>query len=333
MQFLSDNAAAVHPAVWRALQAADAADAPYDGDRWSARLDEAFTALFDQPCAALWVATGTAANCLALGALVPPHGAVLCHREAHIETDEGGAPGFYLHGAKLLLAEGEGALLTPAAVEAVLGTIRGDVHQVQPQAISITQASEYGRVYRPDDVAALGALARGRGLALHMDGARFANAVAHLGCTPAAASAAGGVDVLSFGFVKNGAMGAEAVVFFDPELAAVTRYRRKRAGHLQSKGRFLAAQILAMLEHDLWLDNARAANAAAAELAAACADRLLHPVEANELFLRCTAAERGALRAQGFAFYDWGAEAARLVTAWNSDPAHVAALARALAAL
>lgn len=333
MQFLSDNAAAVHPAVWRALQAADAADAPYDGDRWSARLDEAFTALFDQPCAALWVATGTAANCLALGALVPPHGAVLCHREAHIETDEGGAPGFYLHGAKLLLAEGEGALLTPAAVEAVLGTIRGDVHQVQPQAISITQASEYGRVYPPDDVAALGALARGRGLALHMDGARFANAVAHLGCTPAAASAAGGVDVLSFGFVKNGAMGAEAVVFFDPELAAVTRYRRKRAGHLQSKGRFLAAQILAMLEHDLWLDNARAANAAAAELAAACADRLLHPVEANELFLRCTAAERGALRAQGFAFYDWGAEAARLVTAWNSDPAHVAALARALAAL
>lgn len=333
MQFLSDNAAAVHPAVWRALQAADAADAPYDGDRWSARLDEAFTALFGQPCAALWVATGTAANCLALGALVPPHGAVLCHREAHIETDEGGAPGFYLHGAKLLLAEGEGALLTPAAVEAVLGTIRGDVHQVQPQAISITQASEYGRVYPPDDVAALGALARGRGLALHMDGARFANAVAHLGCTPAAASSAGGVDVLSFGFVKNGAMGAEAVVFFDPELAAVTRYRRKRAGHLQSKGRFLAAQILAMLEHDLWLDNARAANAAAAELAAACTDRLLHPVEANELFLRCTAAERGALRAQGFAFYDWGAEAARLVTAWNSDPAHVAALARALAAL
>ncbi len=333
MQFLSDNAAAVHPAVWRALQAADAADAPYDGDRWSARLDEAFTALFGQPCAALWVATGTAANCLALGALVPPHGAVLCHREAHIETDEGGAPGFYLHGAKLLLAEGEGALLTPAAVEAVLGTIRGDVHQVQPQAISITQASEYGRVYPPDDVAALGALARGRGLALHMDGARFANAVAHLGCTPAAASSAGGVDVLSFGFVKNGAMGAEAVVFFDPELAAVTRYRRKRAGHLQSKGRFLAAQILAMLEHDLWLDNARAANAAAAELAAACTDRLLHPVEANELFLRCTAAERAALRAQGFAFYDWGAEAARLVTAWNSDPAHVAALARALAAL
>ncbi|MBC2651803.1 threonine aldolase family protein [Novosphingobium aerophilum] len=333
MQFLSDNAAAVHPAVWQALRDADAPDAPYDGDRWSARLDEAFSALFGQSCTALWVATGTAANCLALGAMVPPHGAVICHREAHIETDEGGAPGFYLHGAKLLLAEGEGALLTPASVEAVLAGIRPDVHQVQPQAISITQASEYGRVYRPAAVAALGALARERGLRLHMDGARFANAVAHLGCTPAAASCAGGVAALSFGFVKNGGMGAEAVVFFDPELAAVTRYRRKRAGHLQSKGRFLAAQILAMLERDLWLDNARAANAAAAELATACGDRLLHPVEANELFLRCTAAERAALRAQGFGFYDWGPDAARLVTAWNSDPAHVTALARALAAL
>ncbi|MBC2662236.1 low specificity L-threonine aldolase [Novosphingobium flavum] len=333
MQFLSDNAAAVHPAVWQALRDADAPDAPYDGDRWSARLDEAFSALFGQSCTALWVATGTAANCLALGAMVPPHGAVICHREAHIETDEGGAPGFYLHGAKLLLAEGEGALLTPASVEAVLAGIRPDVHQVQPQAISITQASEYGRVHRPAAVAALGALARERGLRLHMDGARFANAVAHLGCTPAAASCAGGVAALSFGFVKNGGMGAEAVVFFDPELAAVTRYRRKRAGHLQSKGRFLAAQILAMLERDLWLDNARAANAAAAELATACTDRLLHPVEANELFLRCTAVERAALRAQGFGFYDWGPDAARLVTAWNSDPAHVTALARALAAL
>ncbi|MBC2670295.1 threonine aldolase family protein [Novosphingobium piscinae] len=333
MQFLSDNAAAVHPAVWRALQDADAPDAPYDGDRWSARLDAAFADLFGQPCTALWVATGTAANCLALAAMVPPHGAVVCHREAHIETDEGGAPGFYLHGAKLLLAEGDGALLTPASVEAVLAGIRPDVHQVQPQALSITQASEYGRAYRPAEVAALGALARGRGLRLHMDGARFANAVAHLGCSPAAASCAGGVDALSFGFVKNGGMGAEAVVFFDPALAAASHQRRKRAGHLQSKGRFLAAQILALLERDLWLDNARAANAAAAELAAACPDRLLHPVEANEVFVRCTAAERAALRAQGFGFYDWGEDAARLVTAWNSPAAAVGALSRALAAL
>ena len=315
------------------MQAADGPDAPYDGDAWSARLDAAFGALFGQPCAALWVATGTAANCLALGALVPPHGAVVCHREAHIETDEGGAPGFYLHGAKLLLADGAGAKLTAEAVCAVLDPIRRDVHQVQPHAISITQSTEYGRVYAPAEVAALGSLARERGLALHMDGARFANAVAHLGCTPAAASCAGGVDVLSFGFVKNGGMSAEAVVFFAPALADVARLRRKRAGHLQSKGRFLAAQVLALLERDVWLDNARAANAAAAELAAACPQRLLHPVEANELFVRCSATERAALRGQGFAFYDWGEDAARLVTAWNSDAAHVGALARALAAL
>ena len=333
MQFLSDNAAAVHPAVWRALQAADQPDAPYDGDRWSARLDEAFAVLFGQPCAVLWVATGTAANCLALGAMVPPHGGVVCHREAHIEADEGGAPGFFLHGAKLLLAGGEGAMLTPETVRAVIDPIRPDVHRVQPHAISITQASEYGRAYRPAEVAAIGDLARERGLFLHMDGARFANAVAHLGCTPAAASCAGGVDALSFGFVKNGGMGAEAVVFFAPDLAEVTRYRRKRAGHLQSKGRFLAAQLLAMVEDDLWLANARAANAAAAELAAACRDRLVQPVEANEVFLRCTAAERAELRARGFAFYDWGEDAARLVTAWNSDPAHVTALARAVASL
>ena len=333
MQFLSDNAASVHPAVWQALQDADAPDAPYDGDRWSARLDEAFSALFGQPCTALWVATGTAANCLALGAMVPPHGAVVCHREAHIETDEGGAPGFYLHGAKLLLAEGDGALLTPASVAAVLDAIRPGVHQVHPQALSITQASEYGRAYRPGQIEALGTLARERGLRLHMDGARFANAVAHLGCSPAASSCAGGVAALSFGFVKNGGMNAEAVVFFDPELADLTRYRRKRAGHLQSKGRFLAAQVLALLEADRWLDNARAANAAAAELARACPDRLLHPVEANELFLRCTKGERAALRGQGFGFYDWGLDAARIVTAWNSEPRHVAMLARALTAL
>jgi len=333
MQFLSDNAAAVHPKVWQAMQAADAADAPYDGDAWSARLDEAFSALFERDCAALWVATGTAANCLALAAMVQPHGAVVCHREAHIEADECGAPGFYLHGAKLLLAEGDGAKLAPQAIAAVLDGIRADFHQAQAHAVSITQASEYGLAYRPAEVAAIGALARARGLKLHMDGARFANAVAFLGCSPAEASCAGGVDALSFGCVKNGGLGAEAILFFDPALADVARWRRKRAGHLQSKGRFLAAQLLAMLEGGLWLDNARAANAAAREIADAAAGRLLHAVEANELFVRLDADERAALRAQGFGFYDWGADAARFVTAWDSDPAAVSALARAVAAL
>lgn len=331
MQFLSDNAAAVHPRVWEALRGADSTDAPYDNDRLSRQLDEAFSSLFGRDCTAMWVATGTAANCLALAAMVPPEGGVICHRDAHIEVDECGAPGFFLHGAKLMLADGDGAKLTPDSIAAVIDPIRDDVHQVQPRAISITQASEYGRVYRPDELAAIAAVARARGLRLHIDGARFANAVAHLDCVPYAACA--GADAISFGFVKNGGLNAEAIVFFDRALAAATPYRRKRAGHLQSKGRFMAAQLLAMIEDGLWLDNARAANAAAAEAGAAAGTRLLHPVEANEVFLRLAAAERAALRAQGFDFYDWGSGGARIVTAWDSRPDHVAALARAIAAL
>ena len=333
MQFLSDNQAAVHPRVWDAMRAADEADAPYDGDALSQSLDAAFSELFGRPCTAMWAATGTAANCLALGTMVQPHGGVICHRDAHIEMDEGGAPGFYLHGAKLMLADGEGAKLTPETIAAVIDPLRDDVHQVQPHAISITQASEFGRVYRAAEIAAIGGLARARGLRLHMDGARFANAVAFLNCSAAEASCDGGVDALSFGCIKNGAMSAEAVVFFDQELAASAFYRRKRAGHLQSKGRFLAAQLLAILEDDLWLENARHANAAAQEIAASAAQRLMHPVEANEIFLRCTLAEREALRAQGFGFYDWGDDAARFVTAWNSDEAAVGQLSKAIAGL
>lgn len=330
-QFLSDNAASVHPAVWDAMRAADEADAPYDGDALSQRMDAAFSELFRRDCAALWVATGTAANCLALGTMVQPHGGVVCHREAHIEMDEGGAPGFYLHGAKLMLAEGEGAKLTPDTIRAVIDSVRDGVHQVHPHAISITQASEYGRAYRPAEITAIADLAKERGLPLHMDGARFANAAAFLGCS--AADAAGPVDALSFGCVKNGGMTAEAIVFFDMELADVARFRRKRAGHLQSKGRYLAAQVLAMVEGDLWLANASAANAAAQEIAGAAGDRLMHPVEANELFVRCTAQEREALRVRGFGFYDWGSDAARFVTAWNTAPEDALELAKAVASL
>ena len=331
MKFLSDNAAAVHPKVWEAMRAADEVQSPYDGDALSQELDGRFTDLFGRECAALWVATGTAANCLALATLCQPHGGVVCHREAHIEVDEAGAPGFYLHGAKLMLAEGQGAKLTPETVRAVIDPIRDDVHQVQPHAISITQASEYGCSYRPEELAAICELASERELGMHMDGARFANAVAFLGCTPA--EAVGAADTLSFGFIKNGAMSAEAIIFFDPQAAALARYRRKRAGHLQSKGRFLAAQILAMLKDDLWLENARAANAAAAEIASGAEDRLLHPVEANEVFLRCMPDEQEALRAQGFDFYDWGNNSARFVASWNSRQEDAAALGKAIANL
>lgn len=333
--FLSDNTAPVHPKVWEAMRAADAADSPYDCDALSHELDARFSDLFGRECAALWAITGTAANCLALATLVQPHGGVVCHEEAHIEVDEGGAPGFFLHGAKLMLCGGDGAKLTPAGIAALIDPIRDDVHQVQPHAIAITQASEYGRSYTLAELAALGDFAKARGLGLHMDGARFANAAAFLGgsAAQAARTACGSVDTLAFGFIKNGAMGAEAVVLFDPEQAALVRYRRKRAGHLQSKGRYLAAQLLAMLDGDVWLANARHANAAAQEVAAGCGERLMHPVEANELFVALTEGERAALRAQDFAFYDWGADAARFVTAWNTQAVHAQALSKAIAAL
>ncbi|WEK45575.1 MAG: beta-eliminating lyase-related protein [Candidatus Andeanibacterium colombiense] len=331
MQFLSDNAARVHPKVWAAMQAADAPDKPYDNDALSQRLDAVFSELFGREVAALWVSSGTAANSLALTTIVEPHGGVICHREAHIEMDECGAPGFYTHGAKLLLAEGAGAKLNPGAVEAVLNGITRGVHQVPAQAVSITQASEYGLVYRPDEVEAIGTLAKSRGLGLHMDGARFANAVASLGCSPA--EAAGPADVLSFGCTKNGGMDADAIVLFDPAKADLVRWRRKRGGHLQSKGRFLAAQVLGLIEGGLWLENARAANAAAAEIAGGAGARLLHPVEANEIFLKLDAAERGALRGQGFQFYDWDDAAARMVTAWDTPQDHAIALGKAIAAL
>jgi threonine aldolase len=334
MRFFSDNAAAACPEVMAALAEANRLETAYDGDRWSARLDAAFSDLFGTEVAALWIATGTAANALALAALCPPHGSILCHREAHIQNDECGAPEFYTHGAKLMLAEGVGAKLDPGGVTALLDSIRDDVHQAQPAALSITNATEYGLVYTPDEVAALGDLCRARGLGFHMDGARFANAIVRTGASPAELSWKGGVDALSFGFTKNGGMSAEALIFFKPELKAATLYRRKRAGHLLSKGRFLAAQILAMLEGDVWLRNASAANDAATRLAqAAGGERLILPVEANEMFVRVTPAEAASLRAQGFDFYDWGPGEARLVTSWDSDAQAVDALASAIASL
>lgn len=334
--FLSDNAAPVHPQVWDAMHRADSADSPYDGDALSGELDARLSQLFGRECAALWVATGTAANCLALATMCAPHGGVVCHREAHIEADEGGAPGFFLHGAKLMLAGGEAAKLTPESIEALTGSIRDDVHQVQPHAAAITQASEYGCVYNPEELARLSRYCAAHRLGLHMDGARFANAAAFLGgsAQEAARAASGAVDSLAFGFIKNGAMSAEAVILFDPEKAGEVRYRRKRAGHLQCKGRYLAAQVLAMLEGDLWLANARHANGAAQEIAAGCGeDRLMHQVEANELFVRLDEAERASLRVQGFQFYDWGANAARFVAAWDTRQEDAIALGKAIAAL
>lgn len=333
MRFFSDNAAPVHPKAMEAIAAANRVDTAYDGDDWSRRLDGAFSDLFGTEVRAFWVTTGTAANCLALAALCPPYRGILCHKDAHIEVDEAGAPGFFSGGAKLVLLDGPGAKLNPETVEAACARIRDDVHQVQSAVLSITNATEYGLVYRAAEVAALGDLAKQRGLALHLDGARIANAVASTGESLADLTWRTGVDAMSFGFVKNGGMNAEALILFRTDLADEIAVRRKRAGHLLSKGRFLAAQILAMLENDLWLDNARSANAAAQQLASSAPQRLIHPVEANEVFIRVSAAEAESLRSQGFDFYDWGPGEIRFVTSWDSGGEALDRLANALAAL
>jgi threonine aldolase len=333
MRFFSDNAAPAHPKVIEAIAASNRQDTAYDGDKWSRRLDSVFSELFETEVRALWVSTGTAANCLALAALCPPYRGILCHRDAHIEVDEAGAPAFFTGGAKLILLDGPGAKVMPDAVAQACDLIRNDVHQTQPAALSITNATEYGLVYRADEVRALGQLAKERGLAVHMDGARFANAIATIGESPADVTWRAGVDAMSFGFVKNGGLNAEALVLFRTDLFDEVAVRRKRAGHLSSKGRMLAAQILALLEDDLWLDNARAANAAAQKLAQAAPHRLVYPVEANEIFLKVTDDEAAHLLSQGFDFYEWGPGQIRFVTSWDQQGEAVERLASAIAAL
>jgi threonine aldolase len=319
--------------VLEALVAANKVDTAYDGDAWSQRLDGAFSELFGTEVRAFWVTTGTAANGLALAALCPPYRAILCHRDAHIEVDEAGAPAFFTGGAKLVLLEGDGAKVVPETVASACDRIRNDVHQVQPAALSITNATEYGLVYRAGEVAALGKLAKERGLGFHMDGARLANALATTGESLADVTWRAGIDALSFGFVKNGGLNAECMILFRTELADDIAVRRKRAGHLLSKGRYLAAQVLAMLEDDLWLQNARASNAAAQTLAKAAPDRLVYPVEANEVFLNVSTAEADRLRVEGFDFYDWGPGEIRFVTSWDQQGEPLERLAAAIAAL
>ena len=333
MRFFSDNAASVHPAVLEAMSTCNRVDTAYDGDAISTSLDTVMSDLFETDVTALWVATGTAANSLALASLCPPYGSVLCHRDAHIQNDECGAPEFYTHGAKLALIDGDGAKVTADALKAKLAATPGGVHWAQPHALSITNATEYGRVYAPDEVAALGEIAKAQGLGFHMDGARFANAIVTLGCAPADVTWRAGIDVLSFGFTKNGGMSAECLVYFDRDKAKGVAERRKRAGHLLSKGRYMAAQIVALLQDDVWLDNARAANAGAQTLGAACGARLFQPVEANEVFARMTPDEAARLRAQGFDFYDWAEGEVRFVVSWDQPAAEIEAFAVAIAAL
>ncbi len=332
MNFSSDNASGVAPEIMAALAAVnDGGATAYGADAVTAAARDDLRALFGCDLVMYPVATGTAANALALATLAPPYGTVYCHRHAHIEADECNAPEFFSAGAKLTLLDGPHAKFDAAALAEVLAAAgTGVEHHAQPAAVSITQASERGAVYTVDEVAAIAEVARTHGLPLHMDGARFANAVAHLGCAPADVTWRAGVDVMSFGATKNGAMAAEAVLFFKPELARDFRFRRKRGGHLFSKMRFLSAQLRAYLHDDLWLRNARHANACARRLADGLAALpgavVLHPVEANEVFVRLPEAAIEGLGADGVGFLRWGGPGAatlRLVTAFDTDPADV----------
>lgn len=338
--FASDNTAPVHPAILAAIAEANVGHAPsYAVDAWTeAAVRQVREAVAHPNAAVLFVASGTVANAIALAALTPPWGAVLCHRHAHIAEDEAGAPEFFTGGAKLLLIDGPSGKLTPEALDREAGKYsRAWVHGAQPFAVSITQASECGAAYRPDEVAALSAVCRARGLKLHMDGARFANAVVSTGATPADLTWRAGVDILSFGATKNGALAAEAIVCFDPAAAEALPHLRKRAGAMLSKHRFLGAQMGAYLRDGLWLSLAAHANAMAAELAevfAAAGCALAHPVEANEVFVRLTPSQVEALKAAGAQFYAWetdGPDVHRFVTSWVTQAEEIAAVRTALA--
>lgn len=336
VNFASDNVTGACPEVLQAIIAANDAGPrmPYGNDQATQAIEARLGEIFETEVKAYLVATGTAANSLALAALAPAWGAVYCHEEAHIHTSECGAPEFFTGGAKLVPLPGAGGKLTPERLQAAIDT-SGSVHHVQPAALSLTQATEAGTVYQRSELEALAEVARYAGIPVHMDGARFANALAALGCSPAEATWKAGVDVLSFGGTKNGCLAAEAVVFFRPEQARNAAFLRKRAGHLFSKMRLLTAQFEGYLQDDAWLRHATHANAMARRLAEGLAGlsgvELVFPVESNQLFPRFPAGVAERLNNQGFRFYpELLGGASRLVTAWCTTEQEVEAFLAAV---
>jgi len=341
MFFASDNTSPAHPNVMAALMRANEGSAKsYGADAIMDGVRERIRDIFEAPDAAVYlVPTGTAANAIALATLCNPWDAIFCHRNSHIEEDECGAPEFYTGGAKLVLIDGEHARMTPAGLQKAIDfTARAGVHNVQKGMVSLTNTTENGTVYRVPEVAALCAIAKANKLPVHMDGARFANALVGTDATPAEMTWRAGVDALSFGGTKNGLMGVEAVVFFDPDKAWEFELRRKRGGHLFSKHRFLSAQMQAYLEDDLWLDLARSANAMAARLSNGITQingtALLHPTQANAVFASWSRAGHNAAHDAGAEYYFWPGDqpldgppdemlAARLVCSWNTTEADV----------
>jgi threonine aldolase len=333
VSFASDNTSGAAPEIAAALaRANEARSVPgYGADPITRGLAAKFSRLFERDVAVFPVATGTAANVLGLSLAAPPFGGIFCLDSAHVYDDECGAAELYTGGARMVPLPGaDGKLTAPALAKALTLYKPDNFHRVKASAVTITQISEFGRVYTPGEVARLGKVAKRQGLALHMDGARFANAVAALGCRPADITWRAGVDILSFGGTKNGCFAAEAVVVFDKARAATMPYRRKRGGHLLSKMRFLSAQLDAYIEKGLWLDLARHANAMMRRLALGLARipdiELEHAPRANLVFFNMPTPMVRALEKAGFAFYHWGNaqwRTGRFVTAFNTDAADV----------
>ncbi len=311
MNFTSDNVTGPSPKILRAIvDSSPGAALPYGNDPWTRDAEARLSALFERDVAAFLVSTGTGSNALALAALAEPGTAVFCHQEAHVIEDECGAPEFFMGGGKLVGIPGANGKLTPDGLASALARFpRGVVRQVQPAALSLSQATEAGTVYSVDEVRILAETAHAAGLAVHMDGARFSNAIATLHVPPADLTWKAGVDVLSFGATKNGAIACEAVVFFDAARAGDFLFRRKRGGHTLSKGRFLGAQMAAFLDGDHWLDLARHSNEAASRLSrglgALPGIRLPWATQANEVFPIVPAPVDAALRAAGALYYPW----------------------------
>lgn len=312
MFFASDNASGASEKILQAILRANAGNAmPYGADDWSKAAEEKISEVFERPCAVFLVPTGTAANALALAAFTPPYGAIFCHDDAHVMDDECGAPEFFTAGAKLVGISGALGKIAAKDFERTLAAYpRGLVKQVQPATLTLSQATESGTLYSLAEIRALADLAHRKDVAVHMDGARFANALAALGCTPAEMTWKSGVDVLSLGGTKNGAIMCEAVVFFDRDRAADFLYLRKRGGHTVSKGRFIGAQMLAWLEDGHWLELAAHANRMAQRLARGLAKapgiRLPWKPQANEVFAILPGETNKGLRAAGASYYDWG---------------------------
>ena len=330
-EFASDNVAPICPEVWAALQEANLQYAPsYGEDRWTARVCDRIREIFETDCDVYFVFTGTAANALALAQLCNPFHSVICHQHSHIETDECGASEFFTGGSKLLLVGGADGKIDAGQVEALL-TRPNDLHSHKPAAISIAQATEFGTVYRRDEIAAIVDLARAHQLSLHMDGARFANAIASLNCAPNAITWKVGVDVLCFGGTKNGATAGELVIFFDKKISREFDYRAKQAGHLGSKMRFLAAQWLGLLNRDAWLRNAQHANRAAHGLATRlrmeAGIESVFPVDANAVFVVMDERLASALHARGWRFYKFiEPDVYRLMCSWSTTGEQISGL-------